>query len=541
MKKTMKNLGKFLMLLVLFSSCQEDDKTIGELATPTNLTLDYEIVGATAEMPNGDGSGNVILKAHADNAMSYKFLFSDGTEKNAPGGEYTKQFNTNGTNTYTVTVVAYGRGGVSSNTAIQLTVFSNFSDPETFAALTGSGSRTWYWAAATPGHLGVGPNDANTATNHLPTYYAAAPWEKAGSPTSSCLYNNVLTFSNDNGVLKLNHENGGSSFFNNDFTAAPEDNCEPDDVSGEKVVTLSPAASLVAPEFTTGTAMTIGGDSHLGYVIGTSTYEILSITDTQMVVRAVMGGNNALAWYHTFTTIQPSQGEEPEFNTLIWSDEFNVDGAPDPTKWNIELGNNNGWGNNEQQYYRAENVVIDGGSLKITAKKETFNGFQYTSARLNSHNHLDFTYGKVEVRAKLPTGGGTWPAIWALGSNYQTVSWPACGEIDIMEHVGNQQNVIHGTLHYPGHSGGNADSSTTTAFTDVSSEFHIYSIVWTEDFIKFYVDDTLFKTFINSPEVPFNHDFFMILNVAMGGSFGGNIDPNFTQSTMEVDYVKIFQ
>lgn len=541
MKKTMKNLGKFLMLLVLFSSCQEDDKEIGDLTAPTNLTLDYTIVGATAEMPNGDGSGNVILKAHADNAISYKYMFSDQTVANSPGGEYTKQFNTNGVNTYTITVVAYGKGGVASNTAVQVTVFSNFSDPETLAALTGSGSRTWYWAAATAGHLGVGPNDNNTATNHLPTYYAAAPWEKAGSPDSSCLYNNVLTFSNDNGVLKLNHDNGGSTFFNNDYTDAPADQCEPQDVSGEKIVTLSPSASLVAPEFTTGTSMTISNNGHLGYYIGTSTYEILSITDTQMVVRAIMGNNNTLAWYHTFTTIQPTQTQEPVFNTLLWEDQFNVEGAPDASKWTMEIGNNNGWGNNEQQYYRAENAVVEGGNLKITAKKETFNGFQYTSARMKTEDKFEFTYGRVEMRAKLPTGGGTWPALWMLGTSYNEGNpWPGAGEIDIMEHVGNNQNVVQSTLHYPGNFGGNGPHGSTTVPT-VSSEFHIYECIWSATKIRFLVDGTEFYSFNNTASTPFNADFFLIFNVAMGGNFGGSIDPNFTQSTMEVDYVKVYQ
>lgn len=175
--------------------------------------------------------------------------------------------------------------------------------------------------------------------------------------------------------------------------------------------------------------------------------------------------------------------------------------------------------------------------MKITAKKE---GSTYTSARLKSEDKYEFTYGKIEFRAKLPAGGGTWPAVWSLGQDYKTNSWPACGEIDFMEHVGNSQNVIHGSLHYPGNSGGNGNTGSTT-ITNASTEFHVYKTIWTPSSIKFYVDDKLFHSFANNNTVPFNKDFFLIMNVAMGGNFGGTIDPAFTQSTMEVDYIRVYQ
>jgi Glycosyl hydrolases family 16 len=150
----------------------------------------------------------------------------------------------------------------------------------------------------------------------------------------------------------------------------------------------------------------------------------------------------------------------PAVQSLIWAEEFNVDGAPDPAKWGYDLGAG-GWGNGELQYYtaRPENATVLGGVLKIKAIKESFSGSAYTSARLLTKDKFSFKYGKVEVRAKLPAGGGTWPAVWMLGSNINTASWPACGEIDIMEHLGNDLNKIYGTLHYPGRSGGNADGS----------------------------------------------------------------------------------
>jgi hypothetical protein len=226
----------------------------------------------------------------------------------------------------------------------------------------------------------------------------------------------------------------------------------------------------------------------------------------------------------------------------IWADEFNVDGAPDGTKWAYDLGIGEwGWGNNEAQYYtnRPENVKVLNGKLIITPKKESYLGSNYTSARIKTQGKFSFKYGKVEIKAKLPIGGGTWPALWMLGNNITTASWPACGEIDIMEHVGNSQNKIHGTLHYPNFSGGNAVSKTTN-IANASTEFHIYSLDWRADTIKFYVDDILFHTFTNNSALPFNQNFFLIINCAMGGNFGGTIDPNFTTSTFEVDYIRVF-
>ena len=230
-------------------------------------------------------------------------------------------------------------------------------------------------------------------------------------------------------------------------------------------------------------------------------------------------------------------------HVLVWADEFNVDGAPSPDNWGYDIGTgDNGWGNGESQYYtnRSNNVIVENGLLKITAKKESFQGANYTSSRLLSKGKFDFTYGTVEVRAKLPTGKGTWPAIWMLGANFETAPWPACGEIDIMEHVGNDQNKIHSTLHYPNNFGGNGNGNSIPV-ANVSSEFHVYEVVWNKDSILFTVDGTEIHSFSNNSNVPFNHDFFIILNVAMGGSFGGAIDENFTESTMEIDYIKVFQ
>jgi glycerophosphoryl diester phosphodiesterase len=227
---------------------------------------------------------------------------------------------------------------------------------------------------------------------------------------------------------------------------------------------------------------------------------------------------------------------------LIWADEFNYSGAPDSKKWNYNIGNGtDGWGNQELEYYtdRAENVKVEKGVLKINAIKEDYKGRPYTSSRLTSKQKFDFTYGIVEVRAKMPTGVGTWPAIWMLGSNIDTIPWPACGEIDIMEHLGRDLNNIYGTFHYPKHSGINANGKTKK-IADVT-QFHIYKVDWSSTSINLYVDNQLIHTLANSAALPFNKDFFLIINLAMGGNFAGAVDPSVTKATMEVDYVRVYK
>lgn len=230
-------------------------------------------------------------------------------------------------------------------------------------------------------------------------------------------------------------------------------------------------------------------------------------------------------------------------NGLIWSDEFDKDGAPDPKKWGYNIGTgDNGWGNQELEYYtdRPENVVIENGILKIKAIKENYKGSAYTSARLLTKGKFDFTYGTVEVRAKVPTGVGTWPAIWMLGSNIDSTPWPACGEIDIMEHLGRDLNNIYGTFHYPGHFGGSANGATKK-IADATTAFHVYKLVWSATSLQVFVDDQLVHSMANSSSVPFNHNFFIILNLAMGGNFAGPVDPAVTGATLEVDYVRVYK
>ncbi len=548
MKKTILYSITSILTLFLFVNCQEDNATFGSVVTPTNLQITYDIVGKTAAEPNGDGSGLVNFTATAANAISYKFEFGDTTTASVPGGICQKRYNLNGVHTYSVTVIATGKGGVSTTKTIEIDVLSNFTDDEAVQFLTGGGSRNWYVSASELGHLGVGPNSDNAEQNYFGYYYLAQPWEKAGSADSNCLYNAVMTFSKVGNALKYTQNNGGSTFFNKDYQSlvggsAGYDFCYSYDASGEKNVSLAPSESVIMqnPDHATetrGTVMNFSDNGFLAYYVGSNSYEILSITDNRMKVRVLQGNNTALAWYLTLTTIPPVQDAISDYTNLVWSDEFSTDGAPDASKWSYDLGAG-GWGNNEVQTYTnsADNVVVQGGNLKITAKTQPSGG--YTSARLKSENKFEFTYGKVEFRAKLPAGGGTWPALWLLGANYDTNTWPGCGEIDVMEHKGNNPNVIYGTLHYPGNSGGGGVSNHAT-FPGVSSGFKVYKVIWTPNSIRFYVDNVLFHSFINSGSVPFNHDFFLIMNVAMGGNFGGAIDPAFSQSSMEVDYVRVY-
>ncbi|WP_282134700.1 glycoside hydrolase family 16 protein [Seonamhaeicola maritimus] len=233
---------------------------------------------------------------------------------------------------------------------------------------------------------------------------------------------------------------------------------------------------------------------------------------------------------------------------LIWSDEFNDDGAVSTSKWFAETvpPNNGGWWNEEVQHYtdRLENAFISDGTLKIVAKKENYT-FQsstkeYTSARLITKDKFDFTYGKVDVRAKLPASQGTWPAIWLLGSNIDSVGWPICGEIDIMEQTGANKNKILGTCHWSAN-GNNASYGLESDISNASSEFHVYSMEWTETYIKIFLDEVEYYEIALNNDLPFNKDFFLILNVAMGGTLGGTIDSGFTEDTMEIDYIRVYQ
>ena len=261
-------------------------------------------------------------------------------------------------------------------------------------------------------------------------------------------------------------------------------------------------------------------------------------------------GSEIISPYSKEFTCPADTGNTPTGNNdvLIWADEFSENGSPCTNNWNYDIGNgNNGWGNNEKQYYtRADNdnVIIEDGLLKITAIKESYRGYEYTSTRILTQDKFSFTYGKVEVRAKLPSGGGTWPAIWMLGDNISSVGWPKCGEIDIMEHVGNRPGWTSSAIHNNAGYGGTYFGDEQF-IEDATTDFHVYGVLWSEERIEFSVDNEIYFTYNpadkNENNWPYNTNQFLILNIAMGGNLGGTIPSSFTNSTMEIDYVRVYQ
>jgi beta-glucanase (GH16 family) len=249
----------------------------------------------------------------------------------------------------------------------------------------------------------------------------------------------------------------------------------------------------------------------------------------------------------------------PETETLVFSDEFDYEGSPASEKWHHQvIGPNNGsWYNDETQHYtaRPENSYVSNGTLKINAIKETYASGgvtkSYTSARLNSK--YAFTYGRVEVRAKLPAEAGTWPAIWTLGANinetgnyfgeqYGSVGWPACGEIDIMEQTGWDKISTIGYFHWGNtNTGAYSSEGGETAVPASTSEFHVYILEWNASTLKIKVDDTLVHQLSNTQDKPYDNPHYLLLNIAMGGNLGGEIPTDFSGATLEIDYVRVYQ
>ncbi len=247
-----------------------------------------------------------------------------------------------------------------------------------------------------------------------------------------------------------------------------------------------------------------------------------------------------------FNSLGVATSANGDFSTLVWSDEFDQDGRPNTENWFHEtVGPNNGsWWNNEFQHYtdREVNSYVDNGSLKIVALREDYDGKLYTSARMITKDLFTFKYGRLDVRAKLPVGQGTWPAIWMLGENIDLYGWPACGEVDLMEHGNEDPGIVSAAVHLPNSNGDHYYLSNRLQIENEATEYHTYSVEWTPSKFDFYVDDVLFHNFIITPEMPFRKPFFIILNVAMGGQFTGNfVDPEFISGTMEVDYVRLYQ
>ncbi len=554
--KNYKYILSLILLVSLFTSCEEDNFEFGEIVAPININVETDIVGQDLndqELFYGDGSGVVNFLVSADNAISYTFYFDDGTSKSSVNGQLTHLFTKVGVNTYDVTVAANGRGGTSSSIPMRVEVYSSFEDNETKDLLSGGiGSKTWYWAADKVGNIGLGPNTVQDNGSHT---YPAWFFSDAFHADKLCMYDAEMVFTQDADGNLTYQQTVGSAYLPGSqagVLGVDGDTCYGSDLvpslGVESTVSLIPSSTIatndgVEPTYL-GTTIQFTNDAFMSWFVDNSNLEIITITDTTLNVRIEDGEN---AWYCKFQTSNPNESSQ-SFDTLVWSDEFETDGAVDSSNWAAETvpPNNGSWWNDEVQHYtdRLDNAYISEGTLKIVAKKEDYtigsSTKEYTSARLTSKDNFNFTYGKVDIRAKLPGVAGTWPALWMLGSNIDDVGWPACGEIDIMEQWGNDKETVLSTLHFTDNSGGDGPSGDTQIPT-ASTAFHVYSVEWTEEAIKFSVDDQIFYSYDNTDSLPFNSDFYLIFNVAMGGILGGDIDPAFTESTMEIDYVRVYQ
>ena len=247
----------------------------------------------------------------------------------------------------------------------------------------------------------------------------------------------------------------------------------------------------------------------------------------------------------------PPQAEEltaADREGLVWNDEFDQS-TLDTSKWNFQTGDGTaegipGWGNGEEQTYtnRTQNLQLENGFLKIIARKESLQGKSYTSARINTQDKFSFQYGRIVVRAKLPKIAGTWPAVWMLGDNYSNVGWPRCGEIDFIEQNGQEKDKIIGTSHwFDEGSSNNAKYSTTLDFPNLTESFQKYTLVWNEAYIRMFVGSAKYYEIALNDTLPFDQPFFLLINLAMGGTLGGNINSTFLQEDFLIDYIRVYE
>lgn len=250
------------------------------------------------------------------------------------------------------------------------------------------------------------------------------------------------------------------------------------------------------------------------------------------------------AWFFACASEQ-----DPAKLKLVWAEEFNVDGLPDPTTWGYEVGLIR---NQEAQYYtagRSENARVEGGCLVIESRKEDYAGATYTSASINTLGQREFSYGRIEVRAKIPTGVGSWPAIWMMGTDIAQSGWPECGEVDIMENVGYEPDTIYATVHSPGsvHDPGRVDKGGQITVPTPYAGFHVYALEWRPDCLDFFVDGHRYFSYAKDSRYPdywrFGKPFYLLLNTAIGGTWGGQqgIDDRIFPLRYFIDYVRYYQ
>jgi beta-glucanase (GH16 family) len=534
----------YLLIILGMNGCQEDEPKLETLLVPTNLEINAQVFD--------DESGNVTVTTTADNALTIHVVFKENAEPVVvgPGEPAQFQYIRSGDYAQIITVIAYGPGGIASSKTISIDLSVRLIiDPDILKKIAGDGSKRWVWNKEEEGHWG-----ADAAFNDQNDGYKAPP-----NTLNPCAYDDVLIFGYDaNDTYSYEMELGENNetlvgwadvqyFFPNSTPVQYVDECHDITNTNPKIETDTGFLIFRGED---GELYLQVENSTLSFWSGAQVYKILELTDDLLSVRGdhkPILEDIEIAYYHEFRPEDYDPNQDDDFTELVWQDEFDTDGAPDVEKWNYDIGKgNNGWGNNESQYYtdRSENVTVSDGTLKITAKKESYEGAEYTSARMKTQDKYDFTYGRVDVKAKLAGGGGTWPAIWMLGSNISTVGWPKCGEMDIMEYVGNNPGTVQSAIHTPS-SSGNTVNVKSSPITNETSEFHVYSVIWSGDQISFLIDDERFYTYkpetLDQSTWPFDASQFLILNVAMGGNLGGSIDPDFSESVMEIDYVRVYQ
>lgn len=296
------------------------------------------------------------------------------------------------------------------------------------------------------------------------------------------------------------------------------------------------------------------GNSYELPMTWTSSDETVAKVSSEGVVTALKSGNAVITLATNIDSVTALVAVEHQYGEykLVWSDEFEGN-VLDESVWTIQTGiGNNGWGNNEKQYYtgRSENLRVEDGNLVIEARKEQMEKSEYTSARIMSKDKKTFMYGKMEARISLPSGGGLWPAFWMLGNSG---NWPQCGEIDIMEYVGNVKNRVLGTLHTTKDRSGSRSSRAYWG-ENIEENYHVYGVEWTKeerqgrDVIRFYVDDNVFSEQVeevvdDNDYWPFNKPHFFIFNLAVGGNLGGEVNDAIfdTPRLMKVDWVRVYQ
>ncbi|MCW3088968.1 MAG: family 16 glycosylhydrolase [Ferruginibacter sp.] len=395
--------------------------------------------------------------------------------------------------------------------------------------------------------------NVSTAVVLLTLLYISSSCKKAGDPAPTPVTSSPVLTCPDVSVNRTSSAAVLRFYVNLSATSTSEASAK---------YSLVPGTALAPRDFpaAAGIVSIVAGQS-MGYIDVPITGDSLRQPDLQFSVQFSEPKNCTLGTTSAKGTIVTMNGtylttDDAGFSTpliypgysLIWSDEF-TGSSINQSNWNFESGGS-GWGNHELEYYtaRAQNAFQSNGKLIIEARSEAFGGNLYTSARMTTQNKKQFKFGRIDIRAKLPVTKGMWPALWMLGANISTVPWPACGETDIMEVVGSDPRKLVGTGHYANSAGAHDSRGSSVSLTgeDFSQKFHVFSIIWQLDSIKWLLDDQVYYTMTKSStgtnNYPFNNDSFFIVNVAVGGDWPGPPDgtTNFPQR-MFVDYIRVFQ